>query len=921
MDTKSIPHNGFSGASFHETDVQRDEIEHPVLLRTKLYVPSPQSSWISRSRLIKRMDEGFTRKLTLISAPAGFGKTTLLVDWVHRKKIPVAWLSVDENDNDPIHFLTYVIEGLQTLQAGIGKAAVTMLQSPQPPPIESILINLINDGILIPTDMALVLDDYHCVDCKPIHDMIAFLLDHLPKQMHIILATRSDPPLPLARIRSQNQLTELRAADLSFTTDETSVFFDKCLKFRLSNDDISVLGSRTEGWIAGLQLAALSLSGRKDPSRFLKAFKGDNRYIADYLTEEVLNHLPEYLQRFLLQTCLLERLSGPLCDAVTQQTNSQQMLNTLEKANLFIVLLDDERCWYRYHHLFADLLEKRLRMRPPNLVSELHRRASQWFAKNGFKNEAVDHALAAQDYTLAAQLMEEIAEIDWDHARESRLLRWFKALPDKQLSANPKLCIFYARELFKSGYLDDAERRLQAADKMLESASTIDPNKEGLQGRIAVIRAYIASRTDDISRIIHLSNQALKLLPRKDLIWRSVAATTLGFGYGRIGSGNLVKAQQAFTEAMKISKLADNLYYYIFTGSCLGGVMLMRGKFKEAETISQQSLRLAIKNGILQTGIVGSLYGNLGVIFCEWNDLGEGIRLIKKGIERSIQGRDPVTLASCRMGLLRALLLRRDFTGAFKMMQTINESANDFILPPWITNTIYALNMFFWLASGNLNKAVQLAEARGLRIDNELDNLREIEHIALAHVLIAQKRLDDADLLLQRLIENAKAGDHVYVMIEMRLMRALIFKAKADTAAALGELTLALSLAEPGGLIRIFISMGTPVAELLEEIIEARKKDHDGTATGFSLAYAKKLLTVCKADTQATIEGLMDPMSDRELEVLHLIAAGLSNREIAEKLFISLNTVKTHTKNINSKLNVNSRIKAIARAKELGLFL
>jgi LuxR family maltose regulon positive regulatory protein len=349
--------------------------------------------------------------------------------------------------------------------------------------------------------------------------------------------------------------------------------------------------------------------------------------------------------------------------------------------------------------------------------------------------------------------------------------------------------------------------------------------------------------------------------------------------------------------------------------------MLMRGKFKEAEDISQQSLRLAIKNGIVQTGIVGSLYANLGIIFCEWNDLDKGIRLINKGIERSIQGRDPVTLASCRMGLLRAYLFRKDFEGAFKMMQIINDSASDFILPPWITNTISALNIFFWLASGNLKKALQLTDARRLRIDNKLDNLNEIEHIALAHVLIAQKRLEDADLLLQRLIENAKAGDHVYVMIEMRLMRALIFKAKADTAAALRELTLALSLAEPGGLIRIFISMGKPVAELLEEIIEVKKKNHDEPITSFSLAYAKRLLTVFKAGTPAKIEGLMDPISDRELEVLHLIAAGLSNREIAEKLFISLNTVKTHTKNINSKLNVNSRIKAIARAKELGLFL
>jgi LuxR family maltose regulon positive regulatory protein len=885
-------------------------------LRTKLYVPPPQSTWISRPRLLKRMDEGFERKFTLISAPAGFGKTTLLVEWIHQKKKPIAWFSVDKKDNDPVHFLTYVIAGLQTLEAGIGKAALTLLRSPQPPPLESILINLINDISCIPTGATLVLDDYHAVDAKPIHDLIAFLLDHLPKHMHLVMATRSDPPLLLARLRSQNQLTELRVADLSFTTDETAELFNKGLNLQLSNNDIHLLETRTEGWIAGLQLAALSLHGRKDPSNFLKAFKGDHRYIADYLTEEVLNRQPEQLRNFLLQTSILERLSGSLCDAVTRQENSRQMLNTLETANMFVIPLDEERCWYRYHHLFADLLQQRLRMKQGDLVAELHRRASQWFAKNGFKNEAVDHALVAQDYALAVQLIEEVAEIDWDRARESRLLQWFKKLPDEKIDAKPKLCIFYARELFKSGYLDDAEKRLQAAEQMLKSTPIRDMNKEGLLGRIAVIRAYMSIRTGDLSRTIYFSSQALNLLPQRDLNWRSVAATTLGMG---IGSDKLVEAQQAFFEAMKISKAAGNVYYHIFAGSCMGSTLFKRGKLKEAKDISRQLLSLAIENGIEQTGIVGSLYANLGMIFCEWNDIDEGIRLLNKGVELSELGRDPVIVASCQVGLLRALMYRMDIAGALKLMENINERAGNFALPPWITNTISALNVFFWLGSGNLNAALQWAQERGLSIDDKLDGLHELEYIALAHILIAQNKMDEADRLLQRLIENAKAGDRVYMMIEMRLMRAMIFKAKQDTAAVLAELKLALSLAEPGGLIMIFVSKGKPVAELLEEILAVKKRDHDATKAGFSLSYLKKLLSVFKAATPPKIEGLMDPISERELEVLYLIAAGLSNREIADKLFISLNTVKTHTKNINSKLDVNSRIKAVARAKELGL--
>jgi LuxR family maltose regulon positive regulatory protein len=866
------------------------------------------------------MDEGFERKLTLISAPAGFGKTTLLVDWVHQHKIPVAWFSVDKGDNDPLHFLTYVILGLQSLETDTGRAALTMLQSPQPPPIESILINLINDVTRIPTDLALILDDYHFVDAKQIHDLIAFLLEHLPEQMHMIIATRSDPPLPLlARLRSQNQLTELRAADLSFTADETSILFNESLNLRLSTKDIHVLETRTEGWIAGLQLAALSMHGRKDPSSFIRGFKGDHRYIADYLLEEVLNRQPEHLQNFLLQTSILARLCGSLCDGVTRQENSQQILDALEKANLFVIPLDDERCWYRYHHLFADLLEQRLRMQQGILVPELHSRASQWFANNGFKNEAVDHAFVAQDYALAVQLMEEVAETDWDRARESQLLRWFKKLPDEQLEENPKLCIFYARELFKSGYPNEAEKRLQAAEHMLESASISDPNKEELRGRIAVIRAYVSARTGDVSGIVHFSNKALKLLPQRDLIWRSVAATTLGFGYGWAGGGDCVKAQQAFSEAMKISQAAGNIYYHIFAGSCLGSVMLMRGKFKEATDICQQLLSLAIENGIEQTGIAGSLYGNLGLIFCECNDFDEGIRLLNKAIQLSEQGRDPVIMASCQISLLRALIYRTDFAGAFTLMEKINERARDFMLPPWITNTISAFNVYIWLETGNLNAATRWAKERGLSVDDKLDNLREVEYLALAHILISQKQLDDADRLLERLLENAKAGDRVYLMIEMLLWRALIFQAKADTVAALAELKLALSLAEPGGLIMIFVGKGKPVAELLEELTEVKKRDHDDAEAGFSLSYAKKLLSVFKASTPPRIEGLMDSISERELEVLYLIAAGLTNREIAEKLFISLNTVKTHTKNINSKLNVNSRTRAIARAKELGL--
>jgi len=919
LDSRLSHKKDSADSSSPETNVKWDELKLITPLRTKLYVPPLRSGWISRPRLDKRMDEGFERKLTLISAPAGFGKTTLLVDWIYRHSIPAAWFSVDKGDNDPLHFLAYVILGLQSLEAGTGKAALTMLQSPQPPPIEPILINLLNDVSGISTDFALVLDDYHLVDDRPIHDMIAFLLENLPEQMHLIIATRADPPLRLARVRSQKLLTELRAADLSFTDDETTDLFNQSLDLQLSARDIQLIETRTEGWAAGLQLAALSLKGRKDPSGFIRRFKGDNRYIADYLTEEVLNRQPEHLRNFLLVTSILERLSGPLCDAVTEQENSLQVLDTLEKANLFVVPLDDDRSWYRYHHLFADLLKQRLRTQQGDLLRQLHLRASQWLAKNGFKNEAVDHAFWAQDDARAAQLIEAVADIYWDHGRESRLLRWLKMLPDELIGANPKLCIFYARELFKNGFQNEAETMLETADQLLASTAISGPQKEALQGRIAAIRAYESLLTGDVSRNIHFSKQALRLLPQKDLIWRSVAASNLGFAYSIIGAGDLAKAQRAFAEAKKICEAAGNIYYNIFAGNCLGTAMLWRCRLNEAEDMCRQSLNLAKENGISQTGTVGSLYSTLGTVLCERSEFDEGIRLINKGIELCQQGRDPVSLAACRMGLWRALMQRADIAGVLRVMQDLNEQSSAFRLPYWIMNSISALNAIIWLASGDLKAALNWAQGRGLSIDGKLGNLHELENIALAHILIAQNRLDDADQLLQRMIEDAKAGDRVIMMIDMRLLRAMIFKRKEDTVAALGELKLALSSARTGGPTSIFVSKGKPMAGLLEEFIEINKHNHGDAIADTSLLFAKKLLSMIKAGTPPKIEGLMDPISERELEVLHLIAAGLSNREIAEKLFISLNTVKTHTKNINSKLDANSRTRAVARAKELGL--
>lgn len=911
----------------------RKKVKSFPLLEIKLCVPILGTALVSRPRLIKRLNEGFSSKLTIISAPAGFGKTTLLSDWIRQSKLPVAWFSIDTGDNDAVHFLNYIIAALQNLEVSIGKATLNLLKSPQLPPIQSILINLINDITHISRNFSFILDDYHLVDAKQIHDIIAFLLEHLPKQMHLVIATRSDPPLPVARLRSQNQLTEIRASDLIFTTEETSLLLNDKLNLGLSTDDIALLESRTEGWIAGLQLAALSLQNRKDTSSFIETFKADNRYIMDYLMEEVLSRQPECIQSFLLQTSILDRLSGPLCDAITKKSDGQEMLRTLEKANLFIFPLDSKRQWYRYHRLFADVLKQRLHQVQSELVRELHSRASKWFAQNGVGDEAVEHALAGKDFERAAQLIEEIAETIWDRGQQTKLVKWFKALPDETLNSRVQLCIFYARALNMSGFQDAAETKLQTAEQLLKSAidkyfkaspsnssASYKLSKGEIQGRIAVIRAFIAAYRGDMLHLMQHARQALESLHERDLIWRAVAATSLGFVHGWSGDGDLMSARYAFTEAKTASEAAGNVYFYLFTSSCLAGIDALQGRLIQAEEAYQSLLKFADENDMSQTTLTGTIYASLGAILIEKNDPEEGIHLIEKGIKLAAAGQDIVALASSRLQMVRALLLQGNFESAEAVIKEIEKAASKYSMPPWMIHAASALKADIWLGKGNLDAVSRWVRERELGIDDGLTNRREAEHVTLTRFLIAQDRLEEAEQLLTRLITCAETGTRIYMLISMRILKAVTSYKKGEFDSALDELKEALFLAEPGGFVRLFVTGGKPVAELLEKILDEDKKGGDEAKAGFSRRYIKKLLAAFRATPPQKIDyGLAEPLSERELEVLHLIAAGLTNQEIAQKLFISLNTVKTHTKNISNKLNVHNRTQAAARAKELGL--
>ena len=793
--------------------------------------------------------------------------------------------------------------------------------------------------------------------------------------MHLVIATREDPHLPLARLRVRGQLTELRAADLRFTTSEAAGFLNRVMGLDLSAEDIAALEIRTEGWIAGLQLAAISMRGRKDVAGFIQSFTGSHRFVLDYLVEEVLERQSESTQTFLLQTAVLDRLTGSLCDALTGQDDGQATLETLEHANLFIIPLDEERRWYRYHHLFAELLRQRLQANPPPLysppmggmkgrplsqpplggpegstpsfhlaggaeegiVAELHIRASQWYEQNGYSDEAIEHALRAEDFERAADLIDEQVDAIWMRGEHAKLRRWLVALPVELVFSKPELCIFHALYLFTGGQQDAAERSLQAIEQALESSPDhpavtsprgqethlAESDKMKLRGGLAAIRAFMGSYIQgDVPGIIQHARQALECLPEQDLTLRIIAAIALGDAHAL--KGEMAAAYQAHSEALKAIRSAGNIYFTIVANLKLANTLREQGRLQRTLEICQQQMQLASNSGLSQAGAVGWLLAIWGETLVEVNDLDGAIDLVRKGVELPERGGDVAMLGWSYLCLMRVLFSRGDTTGAEEIIQKTEKIGRERNLPPWFTNQMATWQTRLWLAQDKLEAATQWARVRGLVAAEEPTPLYElgyfwlIEYIVLARVLIAQGRLDETAKLLQRLLETAEAGGRTTRVIEILLLQALAFQAGGDASRAMTTLQRALTFAEPEGFIRIFVDEGPPMARLLYEAV----------TRGIAPDYARRLLAAFplaepeQADpskTQAPKSELVEPLSERELEVLQLIGEGLTNREIASRLFLALNTVKAHTRNIYGKLDVHSRTQAIARSQELGL--
>ena len=883
-----------------------------TILSTKLYIPPLRSKVVLRPNLIERLNEGLHRKLTLISAPAGFGKTTLVSEWVAGCKRPVAWLSLDEGDNDPTCFLTYLVAALQTVAPKIGEGILGILYATQnqPPPIELLLTTLLNELITISDNFILVLDDYHVLDAKPVDNALTFLLEHLPPQMHLVIATREDPHLPLARLRVRGQLTELRAADLRFTPAEAAEFLNQVMGLNLSAEDIAALKNRTEGWIAGLQLAAIAMQGDKDTASFIKSFTGSHHFVLDYLLEEVLQKQSASIQTFLLRTSILDCLRGPLCDAVLLDLSAsgQKTLEYLEHSNLFIVPLDDERRWYRYHHLFADLLRQRLRQSVTSstrnegmVVAELHSRASQWYEDNGLDIEAFQHAAATNDVERAERLIDGKGLPLYSRGL-SVMLDWLASLPTTVLDAKPSLWVRYASALLVGGQTTGVEEKLQAAEAALAAAlqgAEPDDKTRDLIGQIAANRATLALSQYQIETIFAQSRRALEYLHPDNLASRFRANWTVAFAYHF--RGERTAAGRAYTDALSIAQAAGNIPYTALATECLGQIQELENHLYLAAETYRRSLQLF---GDQPPPSANEAYLGLSHIFYEWNDLDAAeqhgqrslqlARQYDKRIDRFIIG---------EVFLARLKLAQGDVAGAASMLSQTEQTARqkNFTLR---LPEIAAAQVQVLLKQTNLSAAAELARRFELPLSQ-------------ARVLLAQGDSSAALAVLEPFRQQVEARGWADERLRAMVLQAVAFYLKGEKSPAAQVLAEALALAEPGGFIRIFVDEGTPMAHLLSE----------AAANRIMPDYVGKLLTVFKAEEQKsedksyhpTAIPLSEPLSQRELEVLQLMAQGLSNREIGERLFLALDTVKGHNRLIFGKLQVQRRTEAVARARELGL--
>jgi LuxR family transcriptional regulator, maltose regulon positive regulatory protein len=905
------------------SDTTREKDNHQTapeqnkhLLRTKLYIPAMRSQQVNRPRLITLLNGGRDKTLTLVSAPAGYGKTTMVSRWLKETGTAAAWLSLDAGDNDPIRFLQYLLEAIQTIAPGAAKEAQGILQGGQLTKYENVIDLLTNELAMIPDQFILVLDDFHVISTEAVLNIMLYLLEHLPPEKHVVLLTRIDPPLPLSRLRVRNQLLDIRADQLRFTSDEAAAFLNEVMGLTLSTPDLAAMETRTEGWIAGLQLAALSLQSCKDIHGFVAAFTGSHHYIMDYLIDEVLKTQSETTVTFLLQTSFLDHMCGPLCEGVINaeaggQLNGQAMLETLEKMNLFVIPLDDERRWYRYHHLFADMLKKRLEQQYRHLIPELHRRASKWYEHNEFIAEAIEQAIAADEQDRAAQLIEENGCMLMMRGEVATFLNWTDTI-DFQSETRPWLAIQKAWALALTGNPDRVEPTLQVPEKLL---APLEPTVEvkTLQGTMAAARAHCANTQGDTKSAAIYAHQALEKLPTCSAISRSIrSVATSVLGDASWINGDLDNAVDAYAEAIRIGREADNLHMVIIANSNLAEVLMEQGQLRRASEIYNQSLQMAVRPDGQRSPLASGIYAGLGRLAYEGNRLDEAAQNIQLSLDLCRQWGDLNKQAVVCALLARLEQVRHNPTAVLEAVRNVEKVIYERSLSAPQSNQVRSDLARTWLAQGNLERVSQLMPQGEWTIENEIPYQREAEFIILLRALLAQGDYDAALILSQRLLEKSEAAKRTGRVIEILVLQALTRQGRKETDEALAALKKAFTLAKPEGYVRTFLDEGEPLNRLLHL---ARSRQIETEYASFLLAAEEE----AAVSTQPEQQNLAGPLTAREVEVLKLIEAGNANQEIAEKLVISITTVKRHISNIYTKLDVNNRTQAVAAAKELKL--
>ena len=879
---------------------------------------------VLRPRLLQALDESLSQEilLVLVCGPAGYGKTTLVGEWVQTARqsqlAQFAWLTLERGDDDLTRFLTYFISALQHLQPGIGESVLKLLQTHKPVALPALATLLINELSALPGRIFLVLDDYHLLSAEPIQNFMSFLVDHQPPQLCLVLVTRADPALPLPRLRARRQLVELRQEALSFLPAEVSQFNERTMELALTPEQVSLLAQKTEGWVSGLQLAAVSLRATHDRAAFFDAFSGEHEFIADYLADEVLAGLPEQLRNFMLQTSILERLSASLCEAVSGQANTQATLEQLVESNLFLLPLDSQHAWYRYHTLIADLLRKRLGSAQGELLPELHRRASRWFEEHALPEPAIEHAISARQYERAAQLIEGLADSLLSLGQAATLLRWLEALPEEQVLSCPRLAALQGIAMLLCA------NPIRLVALLVEKMGATGVTGEEL-GEMNMMQALLAIYQADPGRTIHLSNLALQQLPEQRPFFRSLAADALGMGYTLIW--DIPAATQAFEQVVEISSRSDNLMMTIAALSNLAGLAYVQGQLRRGIAICRQILDIATQRIGRQAPMLGKTLFNLGEMLREQGDLDGALSHLLESA-KMMETFTEIGLPITHMAVARVYLNKGECQLAQSYLDKARKYAQATQSLMMDDRLVEVMQVRFHLHRGELVQAAQWARECGFTGRPPEEILAEakqnaatfevfqVEYLMAVRLLLAQSQPEQALMFISLLQEQAQKRQNQRRLLEVLVLKALALHQHGQLDQALQSLEAAFAMAEPEGYLRTFVDEGEPMARLLYQAAGHRLRPE----------YTCRLLAALGDEPQkqsssplSSAESLIEPLSRRELEVLRLIAEGLSNAEIAQRLYLSLSTVKGHTSNIFGKLSVKNRTQAIARARSLGL--